>query len=528
MLGRTVWQPTEFSTERGENARGRTAPIISRQKGNPVAFFFLILSILCAGGLATASAAAAAAEGFYSEAASLRAQYAAELAKLAVWCDGENLAAEAKTTRAALGPHDACKIYIPILPVEVGPPKPPENAPAKTLEWHKRFFELRRAQAAALYDLAQRAVRKHQTSLAYQLLLEVIRDDPDHAAARRVFGYQNYEDQWHTAYEVAKLRNGFVWHEKFGWVAKANLAHYEADQRPADGRWISPEADARNHASMASGWNVETEHYMIRTNHSIEAGVALGRKLETLQGVWRQMFVSFYAPQSYVEGLLTGRGQGRLAEVPRFNVRYFRNRDEYLRALRPKMPGIEVSAGFYHSGDRIAYFYAGGEETERILNHEATHQLFQQSRRAAPDVGRRANCWIVEGIALFMESLHREGDFHVLGDRNDPRMVAARYHVVKEDFYMPFNEVTAMGLRELQTHPKIAKLYSQFAAMTHFLIFADGGRNRDALVSYLSDVYHGSQDPALLARKLGTSYAELDRQYQDYLKAGLKRAAEGD
>ena len=83
----------------------------------------------------------------------------------------------------------------------------------------------------------------------------------------------------------------------------------------------------------------------------------------------------------------------------------------------------------------------------------------------------------------------------MLGGRNDPRMVAARYHLLKEDFYLPFAQVVALGMRDLQTHAKIAKLYSQFAAMTYFLIFADGGRHRDALVSYLSAVYNGSQDP---------------------------------
>jgi hypothetical protein len=474
-----------------------------------------------AAGWICAAALPAIAEDLYHEADALRAKYAAEVGKLASWCDEHGMAAEAQQTRHALGPQDPFKIYLPILPGAVGPPEPPENAAPAALQWHAQFLKLRQEQAAALYALARRAIGKHQSSLAYQLVLDAIRQNPDHEAARRVFGYQKYQDQWHTAYEVRKLRAGMVWNESFGWLSKGNVARYEAGERLCNGRWLSQEADARAHANIRSGWEIESEHYLIRTDRSIEAGVALGAKLENLNRLWQQIFVGFYASDKYVDALFTGRGQARAADVPRFNVVYFRNHEEYVRALEPKMPDIGISLGFYRSVDRTAYFCAGGADTERVMHHEATHQLFQQSRPAAGDVGERANFWIVEGIAMFMESLHRENGDWVLGGPNDPRIVAARYHLLQEDFYMPFAQITALGVRDLQTHPKIAKLYSQIAAMTHLLIFADGGRHRDALVAYLSAVYNGNQDPGLLSRLLGVDYADLDRQYREFLEAGL-------
>jgi hypothetical protein len=54
--------------------------------------------------------------------------------------------------------------------------------------------------------------------------------------------------------------------------------------------------------------------------------------------------------------------------------------------------------------------------------------------------------------------------------------------------------------------------------MTSFLIHYDNGRYRDALVRCLAAIYNGSQDPDLLARTTGTDYAELDKQYRDYMK----------
>jgi hypothetical protein len=181
------------------------------------------------------------------------------------------------------------------------------------------------------------------------------------------------------------------------------------------------------------------------------------------------------------------------------------------------MPDIGISMGLYVAENHTAYFYAGSEDSERTMYHEATHQLFQQSRRAGRDVGCKANCWLIEGIAMYMETLRREGDCFVLGGLSDVRMEAARYHVKKKDFYLPFHELVRMGVQDVQGHAEIAKLYSQIAGMTNFLVHYEDGRYRDALVSSLAAIYDGSQDPDLLARATGTSYADLDRQYRAYM-----------
>ena len=377
-------------------------------------------------------------------------------------------------------------------------------------------MKLRQDQAAALFTLAQRCVRNHQVALAYRLALETIQADPDHEGARRVFGYQRYQGQWHTPFEVQRLRSGMVWHEKFGWIEKADVPRWERGERPAGTGWIDASDDAKLHAQIAAGWDVLTEHYRIRTNHSIEAAVALGAKLEDLHRVWRQVFLGYYAGGADVEALFAGQPLPSL-EL-RLEVVYFRNKEEYHRALKPSMPDIGISMGFYSAGNHTAYFYAGSEDSERTTYHEATHQLFQQSRRVADDVGRKANFWLIEGIALYMETFRREGDTFVLGGLGDVRMQAARYHVEKKDFYVPFDKLVRMGVQDVQGHAEIAKLYSQIAGMTSFLIHYEDGRYRDALVRCLVATYDGSQDPDLLARTTGTDYAELDKQYQAYMK----------
>ena len=440
----------------------------------------LSAAVLCCAVLSAGTCPAA--EDLAREAAALKAHYAADLGRLAAWCRQKNLTAEARkppTWRHRPIPTRSC---CPCCRRKSARLRPPEGASDDLSEWHRRLLKLRQDQAAALFALAQRRVHRHQASLAYRLALDAIQANPDHEAARRVFGYQKYQNQWHTPYEVQMLRNGMVWHEKFGWIEKINLPRYVAGQRLMGVTWIDAANDAALHAEIATGWDIDTEHYRIRTNHSIEAAVALGVKLEDLHRLWRQIFLGYYASAADVESLFSGRPL-RNAASPRLEVVYFRNKQQYHRALKPIMPDVGISMGLYVAENHTAYFYAGSEDSQRTMYHEATHQLFQQSRRVGNDIGRKANCWLIEGIAMYMETLRREGDCFVLGGLDDVRMQAARYHLEKKDFYLPFDKLVRMGVQDVQGHPEIAKLYSQIAGMTNFLVHYDDGRYRDALVT---------------------------------------------
>jgi hypothetical protein len=464
----------------------------------------------------------AAAEDSRKAVKDLRAKYVAEVRELAGWCEQEGLEAEARKTREVLGRRDPFHFYLPKLPVEVGPPPPPENASEKILQWHERLGKLRRDQAIALFEQGRKAIRNHQASLAYELVLAAIRENPDHEGARRVLGYQKYFGQWHTPYEIRKLRANLIWHDQYGWISKGAVRKYEQGLRPSGNRWIDAEEDAKLHRDIRSGWEIETEHYDIRTNHSLEEGVALGMKLETLYRLWQQLFVRYYASESQVAALFENRPVTQRPDPPRFAVVYFPDKEDYFRSLKAVMPQMGKSVGVYVAKNQTAYFYAGSEYTERTIYHEATHQLFQQSRKVPDNVGRKTNFWICEGIALFMETLHEDDGYYVLGGLGDQRINAARYHLTKGDFYVPFARMTRYGVETLQTDPQVGPLYSQMAAMTSFLIYYDGGRYRDSLVEYLSKVYTARDTAALLSELTGTSYDDLDKQYQEFMEIGRR------
>ena len=53
-------------------------------------------------------------------------------------------------------------------------------------------------------------------SLAFQWATETLRENPDHAEARRVLGYEQRDGQWLTPYGVKMSDAGKLWDAKAG------------------------------------------------------------------------------------------------------------------------------------------------------------------------------------------------------------------------------------------------------------------------------------------------------------------------
>ena len=453
--------------------------------------------------------------------------HASRLEELAAWCDQAGLTEQAETARAWLPCRDPYKIYLFLPDDDSRTAHRPSHAESSADEsdplrtWRQRFDQLRRDQAEALFALARQAANEHRPSLALQLASETIRENPDHAEARRVLGYVRYHDTWQTRQAKRMLASGNVWHEEFGWLSKKHVERYKAGQRRFGSRWIDADEDARRRERIDVGWQVKTDHYMVTTNHSLEHGVELAVRLEQLHQVWQQLFADYYIGGRRVEQLFAGERHLPVRSQAH-QVIYYRDREEYNDALRPAQPQIDMTLGIYFDSVRKAYFFAGEDQRTSTLYHEAAHQLFQETRRVADDVGRRHNFWILEGVATYMESLVecRPCDgavYWALGGANEGRLPAARYRLLEDNFYVPLAELTQMGMEDVQRHPEIAKLYSQSAGLATFLMHYDSGRYRDSLDRYLVAVYTGKAEPTTLAELTGVGYDQLDRQYRQFL-----------
>lgn len=394
------------------------------------------------------------------------------------------------------------------------PPSTPEAA------WRDRFDDARDAQAEALFALAGEAVEAGAASQAFPLLVEALRENPDHAEARKILGYERSNDRWLTPFEVRKSREKQVWHPRFGWLPAANVKRYEGGEQYYRGRWMKTADANRLGAKPKNGWDVTTEHYVVHTDHSLEEGVRLATRLERLYDVWQQMFAGFVATEEQLARRFKGQATTR-REPLQHKVVLFRDRDGYIEALKKDQPNIDLSTGFYLAARREAYFYVAAEEEQDDTNlyHEATHQLFSEIRPVSRDIGRAENFWIIEGIACYMESLTEHEGWTLLGGNDAVRLRDAQHRLLVDNFYVPLAELTAIGMDALQRDPRIAKLYSQSAGLTHFLVHGAGGRYRQPLIEYLVAVYTGRDRADTLPKLTGETDAKLDQAYRDFLKS---------
>jgi hypothetical protein len=333
--------------------------------------------------------------------------------------------------------------------------------------------------ADRLFALAKEALVDGHATLAFCWLHEVLRFDPEHSDARRILASG-------SAQRPAVPRRGRKRHPRFDWLP-------------------------------GEYWQLDTLHFRIATNDSREAALQLARVLEELHAVWRQCFFSLWGNPVMLERAWSGRPLPQPARALH-QVVLFRDREEYLRYLRRIEPRAPLTLGYYHAPSRSSYFFQDQVPAISTWRHEATHQLLHESLNAPPDLAADANVWIVEGIAVYMESLQTCRGYRTLGGLEAERLQYARYRALRGGFYMPLPQLTAMGREALQRDPQIRQLYSQAAGLTHFLMDASQGEFQPALFEYLRMVYAGRTNSNLLETVVQRPLEALDDEYRTFLQ----------
>ena len=445
------------------------------------------------------------------------------LEELANECERRDLPDAAAAVRAIKDPPATVEVRLSKLPRAIQPDLP-ADMPVDERYWKSQLRHHRQAYARDLYTLSRKALSAGYVSFAYERIREVVQNDSDHAAARRILGYVRLANEWLSPFEAQMAKTRKVFHPRFGWIARENADKYEDGQRPFQGRWISAAKDAEIRRDFRNAWEVRTEHYLIRTNHSLEKGVELAVKLERFHELFFQVLAGFFNSADQAKQLFEGANGRAANQLPHQNeVYFFRTREEYLAELRKKTKqDVEITRGMFFADNGIAYFYDHPDsDDDSTLYHEGTHQLLAASRPQTGPIGVRGNFWLIEGIACYMESFQRQGDRCTIGNPNALRVRRAREHLLKESYYIPLEEFARMGMVEFQTDPNIKKNYSQCAAMTHFFLHARDGKYREALIEHLSQIYSPRktvrESPESLSELTGVPDTTLDEQYKEYM-----------
>ncbi|MBC8113231.1 MAG: hypothetical protein H7062_02545, partial [Candidatus Saccharimonas sp.] len=326
-------------------------------------------------------------------------EFAAELGKLVEFCQGKDLSEGVEQVQSRLILPDAQSDNLTALPRDV------QAEISNQLTADERFWQtqLRKHDtdyAKKLYLLSRQALHNGNPGYAYRLVREAAVHDPDHPQVRKILGFVRSGNEWVTPFAADQIRKGNVWHAKFGWLPKSHLTRYAADERNVDGRWVTAAKEKVDRQDFAKGWQIRTDHYLIKTNFSLERGVELGKALEDYYEFFNETFAGFFNTPEQLTKLFEGTAKAVRPNAKPYVVHYYRTREEYLDRLQKHFPNIGQTNGVYMTNDHVAHFYHDPKAlNEATLFHEATHQLFYESHNQARPIGDSAHFWIIEGIA---------------------------------------------------------------------------------------------------------------------------------
>lgn len=454
------------------------------------------------------------------------AAFASEMQELADFCEAQTFVTAAEQIRRRAQPVEARAFDLDDLPDQVLPPLP-ASLPDVERQWRTKLLKIEKSYALDLYKLARDALNRTppHPSFAFQLVREVAFHDPDHQHARRLLGFVRYGDEWTTPFSRLKRTQGFVDHPQFGWISKRHLARYENGERLFNGQWLSVEKEALLRNRFENGWEIETDHFLIRTNHSLEQGVRLGRELETFHRFFIREYAGFFNSPQNMKALFDGGTSPRETRREPHRVHYYRNKEEFVAALRGRQPNISLANGLYLPSEKTAFFFHGDDhELVETMYHEVAHQLLGESHPRTIDVGETADFWVIEGFACYQETFRHDDEGVRIGGLPHLRMFWARHQVEENRFYVPLRQFVRMGKKEFQNPADVQLLhawYSQATGLVHFFLHYEEGLYRDAFIDYLSQVYSPAarmRNSASLEQLTGVRYETLDEQYHAYLK----------
>jgi hypothetical protein len=249
---------------------------------------------------------------------------------------------------------------------------------------------------------------------------------------------------------------------------------------------------------MGSYTKVASPHFEVTTQGTPEIAQRIAILAEQTHALWQQAFLPAWCDPSLLESAILERKSLPDSVIRQANHRMqivlFKNRDQYVRGLREIQPNIGISTGFYHPGSATVFCYWDESVSANVLKHEITHQLFSEASRWESLVvdALPRNFWIVEGVALYMESMLIDPsigcDRVTVGGWDSPRLQPARYRRLHDEFWIPSDEFTRATTKQYQQGDAVGQYYSQAAGLTH-LAMDQSSTSRSALIDFLSDVY---------------------------------------
>ncbi|MDZ4848637.1 MAG: DUF1570 domain-containing protein [Pirellulaceae bacterium] len=264
----------------------------------------------------------------------------------------------------------------------------------------------------------------------------------------------------------------------------------------------------------------QSPHFILSTQGSTKQAAEVAKLCEQTYAIWKQVFFTCWSNSMELQqALATGQSLPEPNDA-RFQIVLFRNRETYIKQLQQLEPNVAVSTGYFSPNLKTVFCYWDEATSTPTLRHELTHQFFSQALRGASPTLEElpSDFWIVEGVALYMESIQIEhaenADIARLGGWDAPRLQPARYRRLHDETWIPWDDFRRANNERFRTGADIQQWYSQAAGLTHF--WMDGNsESRQAFLNYVMSVYQGI--PKLDSLPEARDDAALRQSYDRFL-----------
>jgi hypothetical protein len=380
------------------------------------------------------------------------------------------------------------------------------------------FSEARKQWADDVFAAARAAASEDRGCEAFRLLALAVAGDPDHAEAREAGGWVRRavegQEGWVSPEAARRLRLREVYRADTGWLPRTWLARYERGQRRQGERWVDQDAMS-DPQSLADAAVWQSDHWQIRYLADEALAAQQAARLEEIHAVWWQAFGAFAMEPRELQRRFAG--QHRLQPRGPMNAVLFADKQQYVAALEQLEPQIARTLGIYWTPTQTAYFYDAEDFAPTTIFHEATHQLFSETRQTSRLAGEQNGFWALEAVACYMESLEQTETGWRLGGLQAGRAPMAVERLTLDNYYVPLEPLCQLGRVGFQSRQDLPPLYSQISGLADFFMNGQRARYREAFVTYLQQIYAGSSKPDSLALLCGVGFEELDSQYRRHV-----------
>ncbi len=367
-----------------------------------------------------------------------------------------------------------------------------------------------------LSRLANRCVDDGFPALGYEVVLWTLQYDPDNARLRKALRQKPWTDErsgetrWYAPFDHAHARSGEIDDPRYGWVTPDDLQRLRSGEVRFDAQWLPKGRVEKLRRHWSGRWKHETEHFVIHTNADREGAVRFGREIERFYSFLFRVLVDFYAFEDPAEAIRLVLRRGKDLGRRKLRLHYHRSRESYLSEIETdpllRAAGRALttqSAGFYWGQNGRAYFYAGprGPDVTTVF-HEVTHQILGETY---PTVARPP-AWLVEGIAVFMESAVVRGQCGterlLVGAKPPPGVISVNRASNINAFIRNLGTTESFHAGRRHEH------YATAGAIVHFFLLHRDGLLRRPFIRYAREAHQNDlpEEPT----PIGTLYNYLD------------------